>query len=57
LNDAVEKKVRALKKKLRDIQKIKEKPDKEIDKLQWQKIAGEEDIKAQIRELGADPEL
>jgi len=57
LNDAVEKKVRALKKKLRDIQKIKEKPEKEIDKLQWQKIAGEEDIKAQIRELGAEPEL
>mmetsp|Transcript_58459 Transcript_58459/g.161766 ORF Transcript_58459/g.161766 Transcript_58459/m.161766 type:complete len:655 (-) Transcript_58459:107-2071(-) len=54
-NPEVEKKVRALRKKLRDIEKLKEKPDGELDPLQRQKIAGEADIVNQIRELGAEP--
>lgn len=50
----VEKKVRALRKKLRDIEKLKEK-EGPLDPLQKQKIDGEADIIFQIRELGAEP--
>mmetsp|Transcript_29764 Transcript_29764/g.81586 ORF Transcript_29764/g.81586 Transcript_29764/m.81586 type:complete len:633 (-) Transcript_29764:54-1952(-) len=54
-NPDVEKKVRALRKKLRDIEKLKEKPEKDLDVLQRQKLAGEADILQQIFDLGADP--
>eukprot|EP00746_Dinoflagellata_sp_MGD_P014422 gnl/MRDRNA2_/MRDRNA2_131590_c0_seq1.p1 gnl/MRDRNA2_/MRDRNA2_131590_c0~~gnl/MRDRNA2_/MRDRNA2_131590_c0_seq1.p1 ORF type:complete len:627 (+),score=155.00 gnl/MRDRNA2_/MRDRNA2_131590_c0_seq1:100-1980(+) len=50
----VEKKVRNLRKKLREIEKIKEK-DGPLDPLQKQKIAGEADLIKQIRDLGAEP--
>lgn len=52
--DEVEKKVRALRKKLRDIEKLKEKPEKDLDPLQKEKIKGEADIRKQMRELGAE---
>jgi len=51
----VEKKVRALRKKLRDIDKLKEKPEKDLDTLQKQKLAGEAELIQQIRDLGAEP--
>lgn len=54
-NPEVEKKVRALRKKVRDIQKLKEKPDKELDVLQRQKLTQEAELISQIRELGAEP--
>uniref|UniRef100_A0A7S4S1T1 Translation initiation factor beta propellor-like domain-containing protein n=1 Tax=Alexandrium monilatum TaxID=311494 RepID=A0A7S4S1T1_9DINO len=54
-NAEVEKKVRALRKKLREIEKLKEKPDAELEPLQRQKMAGEADIVRQIRELGSEP--
>lgn len=54
-NPEVEKKVKALRKKLREIEKVKEKPEKDRDVLQKQKILGEADIIRQIRELGAEP--
>jgi len=54
--DEVEKKVRALRKKLRDIEKLKEKAASgPLDPLQQTKIDGEVDIVRQIRELGAEP--
>merc|ERR1711904_207246 len=52
--DEGEKKVRALRKKLRDIEKLKEKPEKDLDPLQKEKIKGEADIRKQMRELGAE---
>jgi len=55
LNPEVEKKVRALKKKLRDIEKLKEKPAAELDVLQRQKLDGEADLVAQIRSMGGEP--
>lgn len=55
VNPEVDKKVRALRKKLRDIEKLKEKPAAELDPLQKEKIAGEAEIIAQIRALGAEP--
>jgi len=51
----VEKKVRALRKKLRDIDKLKEKSPGELETLQKQKLAGEGELLAQIRALGAEP--
>ncbi|OLP86978.1 Eukaryotic translation initiation factor 2A [Symbiodinium microadriaticum] len=53
--DEVEKKVRALRKKLRDIEKLKEKvaTGAPIDPLQKQKIDGEAELIQQIRSLGA----
>eukprot|EP00927_Polykrikos_kofoidii_P083650 TRINITY_DN8617_c2_g1_i1.p1 TRINITY_DN8617_c2_g1~~TRINITY_DN8617_c2_g1_i1.p1 ORF type:complete len:655 (+),score=171.33 TRINITY_DN8617_c2_g1_i1:54-2018(+) len=51
----VEKKVRSLRKKLRDIAKLKEKPRNQLDVLQTQKLAGEEELLRQIRDLGAEP--
>jgi len=55
--DEVEKKVRALRKKLRDIEKLKEKVagGGPIDPLQKQKLEGEAEIIQQIRALGEDP--
>lgn len=53
-NPEVEKKVRALRKKLRDIEKLKEKPAKDLDVLQKEKIKGEADLLKQLRELGVD---
>ncbi|CAE7208744.1 SPBC4B4.04 [Symbiodinium sp. CCMP2592] len=55
--DEVEKKVRALRKKLRDIEKLKEKvaTGAPIDLLQKQKLDGEAEIIQQIRSLGAEP--
>lgn len=50
----VEKRVRALRKKLRDIEKLKAQPGP-LDPLQKQKIDGEAEIIRQIRELGAEP--
>lgn len=55
LNPEAEKKVRALKKKLRDIEKLKDKPAAELDVLQRQKLDGEAEIIAQIRSLGGEP--
>jgi len=52
-NPEVEKKVRALKKKLRDIEKLKEKPAKDLDPLQKEKIAGEGALLKQLAELEA----
>merc|ERR1712151_82946 len=43
-NPEVEKQVRKLQKTLRQIQTLKEKPEKELDKLQKEKIQGEADI-------------
>eukprot|EP00928_Gymnodinium_smaydae_P042360 TRINITY_DN28535_c0_g1_i1.p1 TRINITY_DN28535_c0_g1~~TRINITY_DN28535_c0_g1_i1.p1 ORF type:complete len:639 (-),score=160.65 TRINITY_DN28535_c0_g1_i1:72-1988(-) len=54
-NLEVEKKVRALRKKLRDIEKLKEKPASELDVLQRQKLDTEAEILQQIRNLGAEP--
>lgn len=54
-NVEVEKKVRALRKKLRDIEKLKEKPAQSLDVLQREKIAGEADIIKQIQQLGFEP--
>lgn len=54
-NAEVEKKVRALRKKLRDIEKLKEKPAQSLDVLQREKIAGELAIIKQIQELGFQP--
>mmetsp|Transcript_81891 Transcript_81891/g.210975 ORF Transcript_81891/g.210975 Transcript_81891/m.210975 type:complete len:635 (+) Transcript_81891:177-2081(+) len=54
-NAEVEKKIRAVRKKLRDIAKLKEKADKDLDPLQREKIAGEADLVQQIRDLGAEP--
>lgn len=54
-NPEVEKKVRALRKKFRDIQKLKETPSDKLDKLQREKIAGEGDLIRQLAELGAEP--
>lgn len=47
-NPEVEKKIRALKKKLRDIDKLKEKPAKDLDPLQKEKIAGEAALLNQV---------
>lgn len=52
-NPEVEKKVRALKKKLRDIDKLKEKPAKDLDPLQKEKIAAEGGLLKQLEELEA----
>lgn len=54
-NPEVEKKVRALKKKLRDIEKLKERPANELDPLQREKIKTEVEIVSQIRALGGEP--
>eukprot|EP00929_Paragymnodinium_shiwhaense_P063122 TRINITY_DN31554_c0_g1_i1.p1 TRINITY_DN31554_c0_g1~~TRINITY_DN31554_c0_g1_i1.p1 ORF type:complete len:638 (+),score=197.96 TRINITY_DN31554_c0_g1_i1:136-2049(+) len=54
-NAEVEKKVRALRKKLRDIEKLKEKADKDLDVLQREKLKTEGDLIQQIRDLGAEP--
>eukprot|EP00933_Yihiella_yeosuensis_P078103 TRINITY_DN8920_c4_g1_i1.p1 TRINITY_DN8920_c4_g1~~TRINITY_DN8920_c4_g1_i1.p1 ORF type:complete len:626 (+),score=147.33 TRINITY_DN8920_c4_g1_i1:194-2071(+) len=53
-NSEVEKRVRALRKKLRDIEKLKAQ-DGPLDPLQKQKIEGEGELIRQIRELGAEP--
>mmetsp|Transcript_34497 Transcript_34497/g.75286 ORF Transcript_34497/g.75286 Transcript_34497/m.75286 type:complete len:621 (-) Transcript_34497:92-1954(-) len=50
----VEKKVRAIRKKLRDIEKLKEKTEP-LDPLQQQKIDGEGELLNQLRDLGAEP--
>eukprot|EP00913_Durusdinium_trenchii_P028614 g26837.t1 len=54
--DEVEKKIRALRKKLRDIEKLKEKASAggSLDPLQKQKLDGEAEILQQIRNLGED---
>lgn len=52
--DETEKKVRALRKKLREIEKLKEK-DGPLDPLQKQKIDGEAELLRQLRDLGAEP--
>lgn len=49
-----EKKIRALKKKLRDIEKLKEKPPGSLDTLQKQKINGEAELLQQLEELGGE---
>eukprot|EP00406_Dinophysis_acuminata_P002607 CAMPEP_0179231532 /NCGR_PEP_ID=MMETSP0797-20121207/11391_1 /TAXON_ID=47934 /ORGANISM="Dinophysis acuminata, Strain DAEP01" /LENGTH=626 /DNA_ID=CAMNT_0020938621 /DNA_START=130 /DNA_END=2010 /DNA_ORIENTATION=- len=54
MNPEIEKKVKALKKKLRDIEKLKEKPAAELDVLQKNKIKAEADLVAQIRALGGE---
>lgn len=54
-NPEVEKKVRALRKKFRDIQKLKETEPSKLDKLQREKIEGEGDLVRQMAELGAEP--
>jgi len=54
-NAEIEKKVRALRKKMRDIEKLKEKPAQSLDVLQREKIAGEPEIIRQIQELGFEP--
>lgn len=55
--DEVEKKIRGLRKKLRDIEKLKEKAatGASLDPLQKQKLEGEAEILQQIRSLGAEP--
>lgn len=53
--DEVEKKIRALRKKLRDVAKLKEKAEKDLDPLQREKISGEADLVRQLKDLGADP--
>ncbi|CAJ1397767.1 unnamed protein product [Effrenium voratum] len=55
--EELEKKVRALRKKLRDIEKLKEKAASggPLDTLQKQKLEGEAEILRQIRALGAEP--
>ena len=50
----VEKKARAIKKKLREIEKLKEKPEKDLDPLQRQKIAQEAEFLQQLRDLGEE---
>jgi translation initiation factor 2A len=50
----VEKKARAIRKKLRDIEKLKEKPAKDLDTLQKEKIKGEADLWKQLKDLGYD---
>eukprot|EP00405_Crypthecodinium_cohnii_P007288 CAMPEP_0206421924 /NCGR_PEP_ID=MMETSP0324_2-20121206/1744_1 /ASSEMBLY_ACC=CAM_ASM_000836 /TAXON_ID=2866 /ORGANISM="Crypthecodinium cohnii, Strain Seligo" /LENGTH=618 /DNA_ID=CAMNT_0053886125 /DNA_START=1 /DNA_END=1857 /DNA_ORIENTATION=- len=52
-NNEVEKRIRALRKKLRDIAKLKELANP--DKLQLQKIETEGDLLKQIEELGGEP--
>lgn len=54
LNPEVEKQVKKLKKALREIQKLKEKPAAELDVLQKDKIKKEADLIAQIQVLGGD---
>lgn len=54
-NPEVEKKVKALRKKLRDIAKLKETEPAKLDKLQRDKIAGEAELMQQLRDLGAEP--
>lgn len=54
-NPEVEKKVRALRKKLRDIVKLKETEPAKLDPLQREKIAAEGDLIRQLAELGAEP--
>lgn len=51
----IEKRVRALRKKIRDIEKLKEKDPATLDPLQKQKIQGEAELIQQIRALGAEP--
>lgn len=53
-NPDVERKVKALRKKLRDIEKLKEKPTKDLDVLQKEKLKGEADLLKQLRELGVE---
>jgi len=50
----VEKRVRALQKKLRDIKKLKERPAAELDVLQRQKLRQEADLLKQLQDLGFD---
>eukprot|EP00427_Karlodinium_veneficum_P034023 CAMPEP_0169291452 /NCGR_PEP_ID=MMETSP1016-20121227/62251_1 /TAXON_ID=342587 /ORGANISM="Karlodinium micrum, Strain CCMP2283" /LENGTH=591 /DNA_ID=CAMNT_0009382051 /DNA_START=130 /DNA_END=1906 /DNA_ORIENTATION=- len=52
----IEKKARALNKKLRDIRKLKEKDPKDLDPLQREKIKGEADLVKQLKDLGFDEE-
>jgi len=52
----IEKKARALTKKLRDIRKLKEKDPKDLDPLQREKIKGEADLVKQLKDLGFDEE-
>lgn len=54
-NPEVEKKVKALRKKLRDIAKLKEGDTAKLDPLQREKIATEGDLIQQLAELGAEP--
>lgn len=53
-NADAEKKARAIRKKLRDIEKLKEKPAKDLDTLQREKIKGEADLVKQLKDLGFD---
>lgn len=52
----VEKKVCALKKKLREIKKLKDKPSAKLDILQRQKLDGEADIIEKIQSLLGEPD-
>eukprot|EP00928_Gymnodinium_smaydae_P061773 TRINITY_DN45785_c0_g1_i1.p1 TRINITY_DN45785_c0_g1~~TRINITY_DN45785_c0_g1_i1.p1 ORF type:complete len:371 (-),score=103.34 TRINITY_DN45785_c0_g1_i1:37-1104(-) len=49
-----EKEILKLRKKLREIEKLKEKPSEELDFLQRNKVEGENIILAKLRELGAE---
>jgi len=53
-NPEVEKKVRALRKKIRDIEKLEEKPAKDLDVLQKEKIKGKADLLKHMRDLGVE---
>lgn len=54
-NPEVEKRVRALRKKMRDVAKLEESDPSKLDKLQREKIAGKGDLVRQLAELGAEP--
>jgi translation initiation factor 2A len=54
LHPEVEKKARAIRKKIRDIEKLKEKKPSELDTLQKEKIKGEADLLKQLRDLGVE---
>eukprot|EP00747_Dinoflagellata_sp_TGD_P165270 gnl/TRDRNA2_/TRDRNA2_186328_c0_seq1.p1 gnl/TRDRNA2_/TRDRNA2_186328_c0~~gnl/TRDRNA2_/TRDRNA2_186328_c0_seq1.p1 ORF type:complete len:648 (-),score=147.96 gnl/TRDRNA2_/TRDRNA2_186328_c0_seq1:253-2196(-) len=54
-NAEVDKEVRKLRKKVRDIEKLKEKPPSELDPLQAKKINDLPGLLQQLRDLGAEP--